>query len=211
MQILYFNELESTQTKLKELIRTNELQPPVAVVCDIQNAGIGSRGNSWQGLRGNLFLSFAIPLKTLPNDLKIESASIYFSYLLKEVLSEHESKVWMKWPNDFYRDDKKIGGMITNVLKDHLVCGVGLNMLHAPEGFDVLDIEISREKLLKAYFIKLEKMISWKQVFSNYELEFRKNQNFTTHVNSLRISLENAELQSDGSIVINGERLYSLR
>ena len=83
--------------------------------------------------------------------------------------------------------------------------------MNAPEGFTTLDIEISREELLEKYFINIKKSVSWKQVFSKYKLEFQRNQKFFTHKNNLRISLENAILEDDGSIVVNDERIYSLR
>lgn len=211
MQISYLDSVGSTQNYLKDLIRNKSVKLPYAVTADMQTDGIGSRGNSWEGMSGNLFLSFAIPLKSLPSDLKLESSSIYFAYILKDTLKELNSKVWLKWPNDFYIDDIKIGGMITNIVKDAIICGVGLNLLIAPKGFGVLDISVSKKNLIEKYFKNIENFFSWKQVFSKYELEFYRNQKFFTHSNSLRISLGEAKLQSDGSIINNGERIFSLR
>ncbi len=211
MQIRYLESVDSTQKYLKELLLKQKVNPPYAVVSNRQTNGIGSRDNSWSGMDGNLFLSFTIHLDELPNDLKLESSSIYFSYLLQKTLFELNSKVWLKWPNDFYINDLKIGGMITNIVGNSLVCGVGLNLVNSPDGFATLDIEIAREKLLEKYFTNIEKKILWKQVFSKYKLEFYRNQKFFTHNNSLRISLDKASLQSDGSIVVNNKRIYSLR
>ncbi|MDP2893566.1 MAG: biotin--[acetyl-CoA-carboxylase] ligase [Sulfurimonas sp.] len=211
MQILYLESVDSTQKYLKELIKENKISLPYAVVTNSQTDGIGSRGNSWSGVENNLFLSFAIPLKDLPKDLKLESASIYFSYILKETLEEFGSSVWLKWPNDFYINDKKVGGMITNLIKESLVCGVGINIAHAPSDFARLDIVLDRDELLESYFKNIEKKSLWKQVFSKYEIEFCKNKNFYTHDKNRVISLRDASLESDGSIVINGERIYSLR
>ncbi|MDD3451199.1 biotin--[acetyl-CoA-carboxylase] ligase [Sulfurimonas sp.] len=211
MQILFLESIDSTQKCLKELIVQGKVTPPCAVVASIQTNGVGSRDNVWQGEENNLFLSFAIPLCDLPQNLKLESASIYFSCIMKETLEEFGSKVWLKWPNDFYINDKKIGGMITNLVGECIICGVGLNLKNAPEGFEKLDVYVEREKLLESYFFNVEKKRLWKQVFSKYKLEFYKNQNFYTHEKNLIISLGEAALQGDGSIVINGERIYSRR
>lgn len=211
MKILYLESLASTQEYLKELVREQKVNSPYAVVTDFQSNGIGSRGNEWKSIKGNLFLSFCIPLKDLPNDLKLESSSIYFAYLLKETLSEFNSRVWIKWPNDFYLDNLKLGGMISNVSNNHLICGVGINLLNAPEGFAKLDIKINKEILLQNYFTKIKKNISWKQVFSKYELEFHRSKKFFTHQGNLKISLKDATLLTDGSITINDKRMYSLR
>nr|WP_321266065.1 biotin--[acetyl-CoA-carboxylase] ligase [uncultured Sulfurimonas sp.] len=211
MQILYLKEIGSTQKYLKELIKTKKVNAPYAVVAEVQTDGIGSRQNSWNSLEGNLFLSFAIELNTLPKDLKLESASIYFAYILKTILSDLNSEVWIKWPNDFYVKDKKIGGLITNIVGNALICGLGLNLQTQPQNFAKLDIEVNRDDLLRRYFVKIEKKVLWKQVFSKYELEFYKNKNFFTHNQNLRIPLNDVKLQNDGSIIRNGERIYSLR
>jgi len=211
LKITYLKTVDSTQTYLKKLVKDKNIQLSHAIVADRQTNGVGSRDNSWKGLDGNLFLSFAISISDLPKDLKLESASIYFAYLLKETLDELNSSTWLKWPNDFYIEDLKIGGMITNIVDSVLLCGVGLNLATSPKEFATLDIKISKDKLLKQYFKKIEKKISWKQVFSKYELEFYRNRNFFTHSSGLKISLAEAQLQSDGSIVCDGERIYSLR
>ena len=211
MKILSLKSIGSTQEYLKELLKNSEVKAPFGVICDIQTNGVGSRGNLWQGVSGNLFLSFAIDLEELPSDLKLESASIYFAYILKETLSEFDSKVWLKWPNDFYIDNLKLGGMITNIVNGVLICGVGLNLVEAPKEFAILDIKIKKDDLVEKYFKNIEKKSLWKQVFSKYKLEFYQNSDFFTHSNDLKISLDGASLQGDGSIIINGERIYSLR
>ena len=211
MKIRYLDSVDSTQLYLKDLIKNKKVTPPYGVVANKQNAGIGSRNNSWIGLDGNFFFSFAIKIDELPTDLKLESASIYFAYLLKESLEEFGSNVWLKWPNDFYIENKKIGGMITNIVDSTLICGVGINLVKNPQDFARLDIEISRDEILEKYIKKISKKIQWKQVFSKYKLEFHKNREFFTHKNSEKISLSSAILEDDGSIISNGERIYSLR
>lgn len=211
MQILWFDELESTQTYLKEELKQGRLKSPVAIAAAKQTDGIGSRGNGWIGLEGNLFFSFAIARKELPSDLALESSSIYFSYLLKETLAEENSEIWLKWPNDFYLKDKKIGGTITFLRDNDLVCGIGLNLLKSPQGFAHLDIEIDKKELLNKFFKKIKKKSSWKQIFSKFEVEFSHSKKHSTHFENNKISLENADLNDDGSLNIDGQRIYSLR
>ena len=211
LKIHYLKSVDSTQTYLKELLKTKKELAPVAVYTSHQTNGLGSRDNTWQGLEGNFFLSFAIDKKELPSDLQLESASIYFSFLLEEVLKEEGSKVWIKWPNDFYVDTFKIGGMITNLVEGTLVCGVGINLVQSPKGFANLDIEVDPRLILEKYFKNIKNKVLWKQVFSKYKLEFYKNKKFSTHKNNLKISLAGAILQEDGSVIINGERIHSLR
>ncbi len=211
MTIYWLDTVDSTQRHLKDALKRGTLQAPVAVAAHKQTEGTGSRGNRWEGVDGNLFFSFALKRDTLPNDLKLESASIYLTYILKEVLNEAGSELWLKWPNDFYMEDKKIGGAITNLQGDTLICGIGLNTKAAPEGYGTLDIEISHKKLLEVYFKKLKKNVSWKQIFSKYELEFERSKSSETTLHLQKISLKNATLLNDGSIEWNGQRIFSLR
>ena len=211
MKIYFFKSLESTQIYLKELVKNNEIELPYAIVANMQTNGVGSRENSWTGVEGNLFLSFAIPLNDLPADLKLESSSIYFSHILQETLEELGSNVWLKWPNDFYIKELKIGGMITNILNDTIICGVGINLKSPPKGFARLDLDISKDLILKRYFANIEKKVLWKQVFSKYKLNFYRSQKFSTHINNVKVMLDQAVLNSDGSLSINSKRIYSLR
>lgn len=210
MKTLFFKSLPSTQTYLKELLKKQE-ELPLAIVADIQTAGIGSRNNSWNSKEGNLFLSFALDLATLPKDLRLESASIYYSYLLKETLNSFGSEVFLKWPNDLYIEESKVGGMITNIVGSSLVCGVGVNLEKKDELFRALDIQVDKQVLLERYFLNIEKRVLWKQVFSKFKLEFQTNQKFFTHINGEKVSLSEAALQDDGSLLINGQKVYSLR
>ncbi len=181
------------------------------IVADEQSSGIGSRGNSWISQKGNLFLSFCVDLKHLPKDLPIQSTSIYFSYLLKDILSFKGSKIWLKWPNDFYIKDKKIGGVITTKIESLIVCSIGLNLLYSPKDFGKLDIEIDKKVLIEEFVKKIKKDFSWKQVFSKYKVEFQKAKEFHCHLDKKIISLKDVVLNEDGSITVNGKKVFSAR
>lgn len=211
VEILWFDEIESTQGYLIDALKSKSLKAPVCVGATIQTSGRGSRGNSWIGEEGNFFISFAIERTFLPDDLKLESSSIYFATILKEVLEDLGSKVWLKWPNDFYLGEKKLGGLITNLAGDSLICGVGINLKNAPESFAIIDIEISPEKLSNLYMSRLKCFPSWKQIFSKFQLEFERSRSFSTHSQNITIELKDAVLCEDGSLECNGQRIYSLR
>lgn len=211
MEIEYICECQSTQTKLIEDIKSFKKYPPCAIVADCQSDGIGSRANSWQSPKGNLYLSFAIDAKDLPSDLEPASASIYFAYILVLALREKGSKLWLKWPNDIYLGEHKIAGIITTKIKSIYVCGIGLNSKSAPSFAKCLDIELSRDFILDLYFKSLNAKPQWKQIFSKYLIEFELSKNFCVHIDEKPVSLSGATLQSDGSIIINNKRVYSAR
>lgn len=211
MEIRWFDELTSTQTYLIEGLKSSALKSPICIGASLQTQGRGSRGNEWIGAKGNLFISMAVNRSQLPDDLKLESSSIYFAFILKELLSSLGSKVWLKWPNDFYVDQQKMGGVITNLVGDSLVCGIGLNLLQAPLDFSKIDIEVSSHELTNNYVAQLEKFPSWKQIFSKFKLEFNRSKSFVTHADKMIFRLEDAVLLEDGSLEYNGQRIFSLR
>ena len=92
MEILWFDELGSTQNYLTEQIKSGSLKAPICIAAHTQTNGIGSRLNKWDQQEEALLFSFAIPIALLPHDLKIESASIYFMYILKNILANKGSK-----------------------------------------------------------------------------------------------------------------------
>ncbi len=158
-----------------------------------------------------MFFSFVLEKKDLPKDLQLQSASIYFSFILKDVLSILGSKIWLKWPNDFYINDKKIGGTITTATQDLIFCGIGLNLIDVEKEYGKLDITIDSELILNQYFKSLEKHTSWKQIFSKFKIEFIKSKKYKATLDNKKISLRNAILNDDGSIEINNKKVFSLR
>lgn len=209
MEIIFLESVDSTQAFLQAKLANST--PPLAVFTQNQTNGIGSRGRSWQGKKGNFFLSFALDKSSLSTDLPLHSASIYFAYLLKDILAQRGSEAFVKWPNDIYIGKKKIGGVITNLSSDVLVCGIGLNLIPTDPSFGVIDINMDIELFLGDFFSLLEKQISWQEVFSKLSVEFYKNFGLITHHNGKKISFEDCSLASDGSLEIANERIFNLR
>lgn len=211
MEILCFDTLPSTQTYLINALKEKHLSAPICVVTREQTAGLGSRENSWEGGEGNLFFSFAIALENLPNDLPLSSASIYFSFIMKKLILRYDTSIWLKWPNDLYQNCDKIGGTITKKIDNILLCGMGINLQKNSNSFKALNLNVEPIVLLQEYLVCLEKYPSWKQIFSEYRIEFERSREFFTHVNGERKPLENAILSEDGSLIIDKKRVYSIR
>lgn len=211
MEIIYLEEVDSTQKFLKNHINAKGYAHDIAVVTTNQTSGIGSRDNVWNSKKGNLCFSFTQHITNLPNDLNLQSTSIYYSFLLKNLLKEYKSEIWLKWPNDFYIAEKKIGGTITHLVNDVLYCGIGLNLSHIDDDYGYLDIDIDINKILEEYFTILSKSISWKEIFSLYKIEYELSKKFQATLKNQKISLLDSELCEDGSILIENQKVYSLR
>jgi len=201
LEIIYFKSLPSTQLYLLENLSLHK-----CIWTEYQTNGIGSRGNSWIGEKGNLFFSFSISKFELPKDLPLQSISIYFMYILKSLLNRLGSKVEFKWPNDLFLKNNKVGGVITNIKNDIIIVGIGLNS-YKSSFFGSLDIHIENRYLLKLYLDEVLKWESWESIFYKYKKDFYS----TNFVTSEGIVLKDVILNKDGSITINNERKFSLR
>ncbi|CAG9471121.1 biotin--[acetyl-CoA-carboxylase] ligase [Campylobacter upsaliensis] len=211
MQIVCIEKIASTQLFLCEQIRKDEIKQNTAIYALEQTSGVGSRDNAWISSRGNLHLSFCVREEDLPSDLPLASVSIYFAYLLKDLLAQKGSQIWLKWSNDLYLNDKKVGGVMSHKIGEFVVCGMGLNLKFAPQNATFCDVEIEIKELVEEFIKVLEKKFLWKQIFSKYVLEFEKSKKFSVHYEGKLYALKDALLYEDGSILLANKRVYSLR
>ncbi|MGL2685550.1 biotin--[acetyl-CoA-carboxylase] ligase [Helicobacter pylori] len=199
-----FESLPSTQIYLLEKLKSNELKAPVLIVAKNQSAGIGSRGNIWEGVESALTFSLALNASDLPKDLPMQANALYLGFLFKEVLKELGSQTWLKWPNDLYLGDQKIGGVLVNVYKGMRVCGIGVNRVSTK--WACLDIGASDDWIIEGFLKKIEENLFWGEVLSKYALEFHRSNSFNFHNDwGEAVSLKDAELLEDGRVLIKGK------
>lgn len=128
-----FNQLASTNNKLKELKRETRLNEYSVVITPHQTAGKGQAGNSWESEKGKN-LTFSLYLK--PNYIEIQDQFIISKAValgILQVFNTYSEGFSIKWPNDIYYQNKKIGGiLIENALCQNKlsesVIGIGLNI-----------------------------------------------------------------------------------
>ncbi len=199
-----FDSLPSTQTYLLEKLKNDALKAPVLVLAKNQSAGIGSRGNIWEGVESALTFSLALNASNLPKDLPMQANALYLGFLFKEVLEELGSQTWLKWPNDLYLGGQKIGGVLVNVYKDMRVCGIGVNRVSTK--WACLDIGASDDWIIEGFLKKIEENLFWGEVLSKYALEFHRSNSFSFHNDwGEAVSLKDAELLEDGRVCIKGK------
>ncbi|MDR0895998.1 MAG: biotin--[acetyl-CoA-carboxylase] ligase [Prevotellaceae bacterium] len=128
-------ETDSTNRYLKQLCldRGEAVEELTTVTATCQTAGRGQRGAGWEAEAGkNLTFSFVL----YPHFLEARHQfllSQIVSLSVKEELDEYVSDVSIKWPNDIYRKEKKICGiLIENCLDGKLIAqsiaGIGVNV-----------------------------------------------------------------------------------
>lgn len=134
-KIVYLPSCQSTNDEAAGLLLTQDLPEGTVVVTDRQTAGRGQRGNQWEAEAGqNLTLSLVLTptFLTATEQFWLNMAvSLAINDTLTPLLPG--GGLTIKWPNDVYVYDKKLGGvLIENTLQGytlaHSIVGVGLNV-----------------------------------------------------------------------------------
>lgn len=133
--LITLKEVASTNTFLKDaLSKSTPLLEGTVILAEKQFAGRGQTNNSWISEPGkNLTFSILLNPSFLQVDKQFELNKA-ISLALNDVLANYAGKdALIKWPNDSYIGNKKIGGMlIENIVHGnkirHAIIGIGLNI-----------------------------------------------------------------------------------
>ena len=159
--LIALNSTSSTNDDAKGIIISHKDSSNHSLPCVItakeQTAGRGRHGRIWQSLDGNLYMSVVMPITcALSNAAELSFIMGLAVYDVLKSLSE-AMNISLKWPNDVYIDDKKIGGILLESFPQIddkcIVIGVGINVHDAPADLPATslrahNIDISTNNLL---------------------------------------------------------------
>ena len=173
VKIIKLNAIDSTNTYLKNLCKSESVSDGTLVIAEDQTLGRGQMGATWQSKPGQS-LTFSI-LKRL-NELHIsDQASITFvvSIAIKNILQKlHIPGITVKWPNDIMSYNQKLCGiLIENQLEGSFVVttiiGIGLNVNESefnglPQATSMrlaTGITFNREEVLELMTTEIQKQL----------------------------------------------------
>lgn len=140
--------VESTNATLIERVRRDEGVPPAGaragdrpygrrqrdlhpclLIAEHQTHGRGRQGRSWHSTAGaSLTFSLSLPLEV--SDWS--GLSLVVGAAIAEALDPDGTRLGLKWPNDLWLDDRKLGGILIETVpagsSRMAVVGVGLNV-----------------------------------------------------------------------------------
>ena len=134
MRIIKVDAIESTNTFLRDLIRSTSVEAFTTVSAREQTAGRGQMGTIWKSKAGeNLTCSVFVPMKgfALSSQFYISMAvALAISKTLQSLLIP---KIKIKWPNDILSDKQKVCGILIENIVAHgqltgVIVGIGLNV-----------------------------------------------------------------------------------
>ncbi|MDO7849354.1 biotin--[acetyl-CoA-carboxylase] ligase [Hymenobacter sp. M29] len=135
-QLIWLPACPSTNSEAQALIVQNRASEGCTVITDFQSAGRGQRGNQWEGAPAeNLMLSVVWQPTFLAaaQQFRLSQAVALGVHDWAAKLLGPDPKLRLKWPNDLYYGDQKVGGiLIENTLSgpkiQYSIIGIGLNI-----------------------------------------------------------------------------------
>jgi BirA family transcriptional regulator, biotin operon repressor / biotin---[acetyl-CoA-carboxylase] ligase len=186
--LIRLEQVSSTNDYAAQLIRSGNAPEGTAILAEYQTTGRGQKGNLWESEKGkNLTFSFIL----LPEGLEV-SGHFYLlmsiSLAIRDLLRTKGINAGIKWPNDIFAADRKIGGiLIENTIKGGViassVAGIGLNVNQTDFAFkgrlptsmkNELGVDTSCEALLEESFMHLTHWVNmlykreWEGMRENY-------------------------------------------
>ena len=134
MQIIKLNAIDSTNQYLHDLIGQISLEDFAVVTARYQTKGRGQRATIWQSEKDkNLIISILRKEIDLNPQHQFLLNIVVSLAVFKTLQAFKIPKLSIKWPNDILSHDKKIGGILIElILKkntiDKAIIGIGLNI-----------------------------------------------------------------------------------
>ncbi|MDB5003446.1 MAG: BirA family transcriptional regulator [Mucilaginibacter sp.] len=133
--LVTIKELDSTNTFLKTLLSNSKPLPEGTVImAESQYAGRGQQQNKWHSEPGkNLTFSILLNPTFLPVINQFDLNRVVSLGVFDALEPYLGDKLKIKWPNDIYYDDRKLGGILieTHIQGDRIknaIIGIGLNI-----------------------------------------------------------------------------------
>jgi len=153
----------STNHYIKELALSGA---SIVALSECQTAGVGRSGKHWVSPFGsNIYFSLRRKIKTPLHH--ISPLSLIVGLAVIETLNQFGlNELKLKWPNDIYFDDRKLSGVLIEVVKHNkefvdVIVGIGINLK-----LNLTDASGIDQKWIDIYSIKPDDRISRNEIIS---------------------------------------------
>jgi BirA family biotin operon repressor/biotin-[acetyl-CoA-carboxylase] ligase len=185
LDIKVYAQIESTNDLAIAQLSNYSDDSVFAITADEQIRGRGRLQREWHSPFGaGIALSVAVPIKLF--SCEVSAIPLVVGIAANECLKDLGANSKLKWPNDLMAETKseelkKLGGILVQLHKDHVVVGIGINVdiqddelpTENATSLWLIDIHTSRESLIAALLTQLElvtKLTSeeWLPLYTQY-------------------------------------------
>lgn len=229
-QIDCHDQIDSTNKYLNEIAHQNPAESAIFCLAEQQTAGKGRRGRQWVSPFGsNCYLSLLWRFEEGPASLSGLSLAIGVA-VIRALKKQNIQGVGLKWPNDIFWQQKKLGGILLEVSGESngpcsAVIGLGLNLYLSDDEAVTIDqdwtdinkvadgsITISRNKLLASLMDEILQVCQdyTSKTFTAYSKEWRsydcmQNQQVDVFLGKQTISGTIKGINDDGLLLLQND------
>lgn len=217
-----FIKIDSTTSTMNEAKKKiNFLKKNLIILSKKQTEGKGRLGNKWISPLGNIYSS--IVTSNLIDPYILSKFGMLTSVAIKKSLEYiNIDKVFFKWPNDIYVENKKISGIIQEYHynlenKKFLIIGVGINVCSSPQNikYKTTFIKEFNKKISVEYFFEIfinffldsfDNFINNKKM--DFIFEYKKKQMFLNDIINIKVGNNKIingkfiKINNDGSLLL---------
>jgi BirA family biotin operon repressor/biotin-[acetyl-CoA-carboxylase] ligase len=180
--IIYFEELGSTNTYLKELAAGGSIPEGTCVVCENQTKGRGRMGRHWFS-PDSKNVSMSLLLRPDIQPYMAPAFSIFAGVCVYEALKGYvDGNIRIKWPNDILINNKKVCGILTEMSSEqdrteYIVIGMGINVLGSAKTMppDISSTAVTLESALSNPALKIRRADIIRGILERFEEYYPKN------------------------------------
>ena len=118
-----YESLASTNATLRELLTEGRATHGEVVVAGRQTAGRGRRGRSWEAEAGSGLL-----VSVLLTPVEARVTYCLTSLAVRDAVSSMaDGRASLKWPNDVLIGNRKVAGILVDLVTEGAIVGIGIN------------------------------------------------------------------------------------
>lgn len=119
-QIYFFDELDSTNEYAKRIL--SDIKEGAVVFAETQTQGKGRLDRKWFSPEGGIYMSVILfPDKPL-------LIPVLAGVAICEVFNTYDILLGIKWPNDILLNEKKVAGILIEMVDNAVIIGIGINL-----------------------------------------------------------------------------------
>ncbi len=213
----FYQSIKNTNDTTKKIYDLKKKQN-IALLALKQKSGRGRTSKKWISKKGDLTCSFLINFQTTAS--KLGQVNLWFInkvfIVLKKLSPSLNLKI--KWPNDLYLDEKKLGGILveTSILRgkvNYFLFGLGINLVSNPKNLcypTISLINFSKTISPLKLFLEISKILtkSYYELKNPLSLKIDNDflNNFKDFKRIVKIKLKEEVVEGEfSSITKNGE------
>lgn len=180
--VRFYECTDSTNARAK-MEAENGAENGMLVVADMQTAGRGRRGRSWESPAGsNIYFTLLLKPDIAPERASMLTLVMALAVVkgIEDVLPEGPAPM-IKWPNDVVMNGKKVCGILTEMTMkrnaiDYVLIGVGINVFKQEFAPELVEKATSIEAESRQELARTELLVHIIKAFEEYYEIFREKE-----------------------------------